>query len=153
MHAGYRSAADVVFVFGVGLLFGKLVDWGGSILGVSLAHGLTNVILLVVMPYSVDTFAETITITTPWVMVLGAVLAGVGIVLLWRHNGVARRPAPVVPVTANVRSLRQAAQLTYVELAQRSGLPARVIAEIEHGWRRPEPEALCLIMQALGNKA
>src|SRR5262245_46167178 len=38
LHIGYLSASDVVFVFAVGLLFGQIVRWGGSILGVTLAH-------------------------------------------------------------------------------------------------------------------
>jgi membrane protease YdiL (CAAX protease family) len=51
LHIGYKSWLDVVFVFGVGLLFSYIVLWGGSILGVTLAHGLTNVMLFLVLPF------------------------------------------------------------------------------------------------------
>jgi hypothetical protein len=50
LHIGYLSAANLVFVFGVALLFGWLVRRTGSLLGVSLAHGLTNIVLLLVLP-------------------------------------------------------------------------------------------------------
>lgn len=51
LHLGYRSPLDVLFVFGVGLLFGWLVARTGSLLGVSIAHGLTNIGLLLVLPH------------------------------------------------------------------------------------------------------
>jgi membrane protease YdiL (CAAX protease family) len=50
LHIGYLSLVDVVFVFGVGVLFGWLVLKTGSLLGVSIAHGMTNVLLLLVLP-------------------------------------------------------------------------------------------------------
>lgn len=50
MHIGYRSLIDLAFVGAVGALFAYVAFRGGSLLGVSLAHGLTNVILFVVMP-------------------------------------------------------------------------------------------------------
>lgn len=51
LHLGYRSAADVLFVFIVGLAFGLIVLRTGSIMGVSLAHGLTNVSLYLIFPF------------------------------------------------------------------------------------------------------
>lgn len=51
LHLGYRSAADVAFVFVVGLLFGYVVHKTGSLLGVSLSHGLTNITLYLVFPF------------------------------------------------------------------------------------------------------
>jgi membrane protease YdiL (CAAX protease family)/LysM repeat protein len=50
LHIGYLSVLDVVFVFAVGLGFAWLVARTGSLLGVTLAHGLTNVGLFVVFP-------------------------------------------------------------------------------------------------------
>ncbi len=50
LHLGYRSALDVVFVLGVGLCFGFVVARTGSLVGVTLSHGLANVTLLIVMP-------------------------------------------------------------------------------------------------------
>ncbi|MBE2235252.1 MAG: CPBP family intramembrane metalloprotease [Anaerolinea sp.] len=51
LHAGYKSLLDVVFVFVVALFFGWIVARTRSLLGVTLAHGLTNIMLFLVMPY------------------------------------------------------------------------------------------------------
>jgi membrane protease YdiL (CAAX protease family) len=51
LHVGYRSLIDVIFVLAVGLLFGWLVLKTKSIVGVTLAHGLTNIVLFLVMPF------------------------------------------------------------------------------------------------------
>jgi len=53
LHIGWLQILDVVFVFAIGLFFGVLALKTGSIAGVSLSHGLTNVFLFVVMPSSV----------------------------------------------------------------------------------------------------
>jgi uncharacterized protein len=152
MHIGYRSVIDILFVFGVGLLFGKIVAWSGSLLGVSLAHGLTNVILLIVIPHAIDASETRVILAAPWVLLFGTAMAGAGILLLWRQSCAAKHLPTLVPVMVNVRALRRAAQLTYVELAQRSNLPARLIAEIEHGWCRPEPEHLNILVRAIGTR-
>lgn len=51
LHIGYLSVADVVFVFLVGMLFALLSLRSGSILGVTLAHGLTNMLLYLILPF------------------------------------------------------------------------------------------------------
>jgi uncharacterized protein len=51
LHIGYQSPLDLLFVFGVGLFFGWVTLKTGSILGVSLAHGLTNIVLFLIMPF------------------------------------------------------------------------------------------------------
>ena len=51
LHFGYRSVADVIFVFLVGWVFGLLVQKTGSLVGVSLAHGLTNISLYLIFPF------------------------------------------------------------------------------------------------------
>jgi hypothetical protein len=51
LHLGYNSALDVLFVFGVGLFLGWAVYRTRSLLGVTLAHGLTNIVLFLVMPF------------------------------------------------------------------------------------------------------
>jgi membrane protease YdiL (CAAX protease family) len=51
LHVGYKSVQDVAFVFIVALVFGWVVRKTGSLFGVTLAHGLTNVILFMVMPF------------------------------------------------------------------------------------------------------
>ena len=51
LHIGYKSLIDVLFVFVVGLLFGLVVARTRNLLGVTLAHGLTNIMLFLVMPF------------------------------------------------------------------------------------------------------
>jgi hypothetical protein len=42
--------ADVGFVFGVAMLFAWVVNRTGSLAGVVMGHGMTNIMLYVVMP-------------------------------------------------------------------------------------------------------
>lgn len=51
MHIGYQSILDVVMVFGAGLVWGGMALKTQSLFGISIAHGLTNIILFLVMPY------------------------------------------------------------------------------------------------------
>ena len=51
LHIGWLSLVDILFVFVIGLLFGYLREWTGSLLGVAVSHGLTNVTLFLIMPY------------------------------------------------------------------------------------------------------
>lgn len=50
LHMGWSSGLDVLYVFGVGVVWGWIRYVNGSILGVVLAHGLANVVLFVVLP-------------------------------------------------------------------------------------------------------
>ncbi len=50
LHVGHRSAIDILFVFGVGIFFGWVAARTGSIVGVTLSHGLTNIMLFLVVP-------------------------------------------------------------------------------------------------------
>jgi membrane protease YdiL (CAAX protease family) len=51
LHIGYRSLADLLLVLGVGLFLGWVVQRTRSLVGVTLAHGLTNIMLFLVMPF------------------------------------------------------------------------------------------------------
>jgi len=51
LHIGYKSLLDVVFVFLVAVYFGYVAHRSSSLLGVSLAHGLTNIALFLVFPF------------------------------------------------------------------------------------------------------
>ena len=51
LHVGYKSFLDIVFVFAVAIIWGYIVEKTRSILGVSLAHGVTNVVLFLVAPF------------------------------------------------------------------------------------------------------
>ena len=50
LHLGYQSYIDVVFVFAVGLLYGWVFERTRSIIGVSIGHGVANVVLFFVAP-------------------------------------------------------------------------------------------------------
>jgi hypothetical protein len=50
LHIGYGSLADFIFVYLVALLFGLIVLRTDSIVGVTIAHSLNNVFLLLVFP-------------------------------------------------------------------------------------------------------
>jgi membrane protease YdiL (CAAX protease family) len=50
LHFGYRSPLDAIFVFLVALIFSLIAYFTGSILGATLAHGLTNITLYLVFP-------------------------------------------------------------------------------------------------------
>ena len=51
LHIGHYSMIDVAFVFMVALLFTAMVKKSGSLLGVTLAHGIANSMLYCVMPF------------------------------------------------------------------------------------------------------
>jgi hypothetical protein len=54
LHFGYHSVTDIIFVFWVAVLFGLIAYYSGSILGVTIAHGLTNIGLFLVFPFLVQ---------------------------------------------------------------------------------------------------
>ncbi len=51
LHLGYESVTDLVFVFAVGLFYGWIFERSRSIVGVSIGHGLANVVLFFVAPH------------------------------------------------------------------------------------------------------
>lgn len=51
LHIGFLSWIDVAFVFGVALFFGWVVKKTGSLLGVTLSHGITNIVLFIVAQF------------------------------------------------------------------------------------------------------
>jgi membrane protease YdiL (CAAX protease family) len=50
LHIGYESAVDLAFVLVIGLLYGWLFERTRSIIGVSLGHGIANIVLFFVAP-------------------------------------------------------------------------------------------------------
>jgi len=51
LHMGFLSWIDVLFVFVVALFFGWVVKKTGSLLGVTLSHGITNIVLYLVASF------------------------------------------------------------------------------------------------------
>ena len=50
LHIGWLSMPDLVFVFMVGLFYGYVALETGNIVGVTLSHGITNIVLFMVAP-------------------------------------------------------------------------------------------------------
>jgi CAAX prenyl protease-like protein/helix-turn-helix protein len=151
LHIGQLSALELVFAFGVGLLFAQLVRWSGSILGVALAHGMTNITLFLIMPYLAHHSSESVAQHVSYVIGGGIAIAAVAIAIIM-VDGIISQTTPFrgrVPLTS-MRMLRRSFSLTYVDLAQRTGLSVRLLAEIEYGLREPEPDQLHQIFLVLG---
>ncbi len=51
LHIGYHNWLDLLFVFIVAVIFGWFVHRTGSIMGVSVAHGLINICIFLVFPF------------------------------------------------------------------------------------------------------
>ncbi len=51
VHLIHYSVIDIVFVFGIALFFGWVVKKTGSLLAVTLSHGIANVVLYLVVPF------------------------------------------------------------------------------------------------------
>jgi membrane protease YdiL (CAAX protease family) len=51
LHIGWLDPWDVVFVFFVALFFGWIAEATWSLAGVTLAHGITNIVLFLIMPF------------------------------------------------------------------------------------------------------
>jgi len=51
LHIGWQSSFDLVFVFLVALVFSWIVSHSGSIVGVTISHGLTNITLFLIAPF------------------------------------------------------------------------------------------------------
>ena len=196
LQIGYLSPWYLLLAASAGLVFGYVVRWSGSILGVALAHGLANVTLLLVMPYLADNPSSEFTNLAPWILGSSLLLAAIAVAILSRTRIVRQTnipattnsanasltvqavpqitltPAPAVrnvsqpaqaapqitptpaarvrakkaprqmptpspaPMSATaIRALRLQRGIKYVDLAQRCGIPVRVLAEIEHGIR------------------
>lgn len=149
LHIGYLSLFDVLFVFAVGMLFGEIVRRGGSILGVTLAHGLTNVTLFMIMPYVSSNPSSAVAISAPWAIWGGTALALIAINFMIMQGAAQRIVNPVQP-TNHLLMTRRSQGLNYTDLAARTGLSVRLLAEIEHGLRIPQADQLAMIHQALG---
>ena len=149
LHVGYLSLVDVLFVFAVGVLFAYIVHWGGSILGATLAHGLTNVVLFLIMPYLTQHPGDPINMLMPWVVWLGVPISVVTILLVWLRSIKTRRIAQIKVSPATIRALRREHGLSYATLARRTGISTQTLAAIEHGLQPLEAKQQTAIAQAL----
>jgi hypothetical protein len=84
MHIGYRSPLAVVFACVVGYSFAYIVRRSGSLLGVSLAHGLANCTMLMLIPLLGNQAAPLLALF-PWIAAACAVPALGGVCwLAWK---------------------------------------------------------------------
>lgn len=154
LHIGYRSLLDVLFVIGVGLIFAYLVLWTGSILGVTIAHGVTNTMLFLVMPYVPEDTGLRALAWGPWALAVAVIvpLAALAIILVgFRFRAAEAHQARLLAQQGRrIGELRRQAGITCVELALRTGIPAGTLGAIEHGFQQPGPEELLCIAQGLG---
>jgi membrane protease YdiL (CAAX protease family) len=89
IHLSYGLPLLSVMAFAVGLLFASIVRLSGSIVGVALAHGLSNLMLFLVMPYLVERWARAAFPTAVALLVAGTAALFALTVLI--RNGSRRR--------------------------------------------------------------
>ncbi len=154
MHIGFRSWLALAFAFIIGLVFAYLVRWSGSAIGVAMAHGLANVMALVIMPWMKQQTSPRIILGVYTVIAASTTLAMLAVIILLVQRFYHRRAVPEAAANSSlpldVRTLRRRAGLTYTDLASRTGIPARQLAEIEYGDRVLNVEARQLISGVLG---
>ncbi len=51
MHIGWKSPPDLLFVLGVGLFYGYVFQKTRSLTGITLSHGITNIMMFLVAPF------------------------------------------------------------------------------------------------------
>lgn len=151
MHIGYRSSPALIFAFSVGLVLAVTVQLSGTVGGVALAHALANLTAAVFMPFLEREASPGLVFAGYSIIVAGSLIAGTVLVLLLIEELLRRRVVRRTPIPLPaMRASRLAMGLRYLDLAQRTGLPARLIAEIEHGLRPLEPEHGQIIGRVLG---
>lgn len=151
MHIGHLSLENALFIFAIGLVVGQVVRWSGSIFGVSLAHGLANVSMFLIMPYIAAQPRSVVAQTFPQVVWGGAALSVLAIVILAVQAAIrARRGLPTpepqptsrpVPVTTPLPQPDLAAQYPTWEPqpAQRSVAPTQPFVQPQPAQRPVAP--------------
>lgn len=109
LHMGYLSILDLLFVFAVGFVFAYIVRWGGSLLGVIIAHGLTNTTMFLVMPYTAQYPQDPLSQLVPWVVGLTTLLSGIGLVRLAWQGGFFNQIRPPRLLHSEIRFLKDKA--------------------------------------------
>jgi uncharacterized protein len=105
MHLGYRSWVDVLFVLGVACFFTYIVQRTGSIVGVSISHGLLNIGLFLIFPLI---FFQPEVKNTPPVELLSPVILAPTASLTPTQTATGTAPAPSLTPTAQAQKATQA---------------------------------------------
>lgn len=118
MHIGHLSLENALFIFAIGLVVGQVVRWSGSIFGVSLAHGLANVSMFLIMPYIAAQPRSVVAQTFPQVVWGGAALSVLAIVILAVQAAIrARRGLPTPETQPTLRPMPVTTPLPQPDLA------------------------------------
>lgn len=162
LHIGHLSVVDVAFVTLVAVLFAHIARLQGSIVGVTLAHGLTNLTLFVIMPFLNRDRPDLIPFfiwgplaagTALWVWAVGMLTARAALRRL-AAVGPGAEPAEQVAARQELRALlrsrRRERLLLFSDLAARTGIPQRQLAAFEAGLARPSAEEQRLLARELG---
>ena len=137
LHVGYGSWVDVVFVFGVAILFALIAQLTHSIIGVTVAHGLTNIGLFLIFPFLLG--APTIRESTALPSFFGSGASGVIV-------RVTPLSAPLLPTMAAAQGAAVPTDLAAV-LATRTAQPgaeasATMIAGLPPASATPVPTSV-----------
>jgi CAAX protease family protein len=144
LHIGYRSYVDLLFVFAVGLLYGWVFERTRSIIGVSVGHGVANIVLFFVAPNVIAASAlPTIDRSIEASIAFGATgtVALLG-VLYWRNRGAKPQMSPIEalpaeplgdPATVEPHRLVSVLNTSTAPIPTLTGSPAPVLAATAEG--------------------
>jgi membrane protease YdiL (CAAX protease family) len=149
LHIGYQSYIDILFVFAVGLLYGWVFERTRSIIGISIAHGVANVVLFFVAPNmipveSVPALALDGQIAVGLAGTLALAFAG----LLWQR-GLLGDPLLQVPIGEPPSSAARAPTASIARPAAGTIGPLRFSIRAEHSAKVVDPERGVVPAQAV----
>jgi membrane protease YdiL (CAAX protease family) len=161
LHIGHLSIGDLVFVTLVALLFGQIARREGSILGVTIAHGITNLTLFVIMPYLHRDRPDLVPYFIAGPLAIGTALSVGALGLLALRSAeagiLAAGSEPIRPhydearvqLRAMLSEGRRSRQLSFNDLARLTGIDARRLVAFEFGIAGPDPAELQRIAREL----
>lgn len=102
LHIGYLSLIDLVFVFGVGLVYGWVFDRTGSILSISIGHGIANITLFFIAPYALGGRLPELSSTHEIPLAISSALGILAVLVAWHLRSAIPRAEASVPTTTEV---------------------------------------------------
>ncbi len=150
LQLSYRSPSGLAFALGTGLFLAAGAYFSRSIVGVMLAHALANLTVFVVMPW-LNQLASAQQIATLRVVAIATGILAVAALVVLTVRSFSSTPTTVQasPIGRQLRALRREAGLMYTDLALRTGVSARLLAEIEYGLAPMDAEVQRRIAQVL----
>jgi membrane protease YdiL (CAAX protease family)/LysM repeat protein len=130
LHIGHRSVLNLLFVLLVALFFGWVVAKTGSLLGVTLSHGLINITLFLLAPFLLGPPAELPSAaTTPVLAISTTPTANQAVIMATPTEIPLARPSPgssAMPSRESMSAIGETS--TLVPTATFTPLPARTIS-------------------------